>query len=963
MRIIKRAVAFLISAVMLISAAISAGAVTVVKDGREYMLRSRTPTVGDINVLMIRLGFADYSADHAEDPADSEETLLSYFDGSQDSVNGFYETSSYGKLRLHCDSVYTYNAQYTRDDYDGEYARFTIDDLLDEALAALDEKIDYDAYDSDGDGYFDFLCFDFAGPMGNWAETWWPHVSYNGKASAGGKQATTYTLIRGDSHTFMHEFGHILGAADYYSYDRSLTDPLRTFDMMSSNDSDHCGFNKWLYGWLEEDDIAFVDRESGGMSVKLSPIESPLGGGKKIAVVAPSFSDDTRFLDEFFLVEYDSGEGNNKQVFEKYELEPGFRIFHVNAKAEYNDETGEAVFLKNNDAYRLNLIHSVKDENDDPALIGATERMFFREGDSLTPEGYPNTGFAAEAVYNGRFTGISFTDFVTGDEPSFKVSFSDEEIRQPDPELTLECESLDSEIRMSLTSDYPLVQKRKVADDYEAPYMIDPEGTKLILDISSRYGSATRFDIVYKNASPIVQPDTVYTLVIPEGYFISGYEQAVPEFRREIKTDSFIPLVPVERYSAEETGKRISNIFPVTDGSYGRIVLDARTAQCVFYEFNLNGEEIARDIFTAPEYHAGAKFLMGCKAYRLSDGAFAFCVYTLDNNYFTRIDRSGRMLSETFTLSDDAVKGYAGNVQEIEFVPFKNGLCKLLTGERFDSAILLTIDFERGAQISQADPNEVVIPLGSDHYIRKWYHDGSQHLHVFDSSDTQTADISTERLFLGAFLKDGKIGVLTRLIDYVDDKRVSTVHFETYDFSGNRLSDQDITENAGYLLDAFQLSGISVTESGYFLVASDDFSEKITVSACDSEWNKLGEFSFARNTDLIFTGECGLSAAYQYFEEEAEAARVVSRFNIGRFDLLPKRRILGDADGDGKVTILDGAYIQRYLADLEIPFEMDAATADTDGDGSVTVADATCIQKWLAALPTAHGIGNSIRED
>ena len=59
----KRMIAVLVALMLMIPAIVQAGAITVEKDGRECILRSPTPTTGDINVLMIRLGFADYSAD------------------------------------------------------------------------------------------------------------------------------------------------------------------------------------------------------------------------------------------------------------------------------------------------------------------------------------------------------------------------------------------------------------------------------------------------------------------------------------------------------------------------------------------------------------------------------------------------------------------------------------------------------------------------------------------------------------------------------------------------------------------------------------------------------------------------------------------------------------------------------------------------------------------------------------
>lgn len=61
--------------------------------------------------------------------------------------------------------------------------------------------------------------------------------------------------------------------------------------------------------------------------------------------------------------------------------------------------------------------------------------------------------------------------------------------------------------------------------------------------------------------------------------------------------------------------------------------------------------------------------------------------------------------------------------------------------------------------------------------------------------------------------------------------------------------------------------------------------------------------------------------------------------------------IIGDADGDGEITIVDATAIQRYLALL--PNEnFDKTAADIYGDGEITILDATAIQRWLAALPS-----------
>ena len=69
--------------------------------------------------------------------------------------------------------------------------------------------------------------------------------------------------------------------------------------------------------------------------------------------------------------------------------------------------------------------------------------------------------------------------------------------------------------------------------------------------------------------------------------------------------------------------------------------------------------------------------------------------------------------------------------------------------------------------------------------------------------------------------------------------------------------------------------------------------------------------------------------------------------------------ILGDADGDGVVTIVDATAIQRHLADIEVASYFEAA-ADVDGDGIVTIIDATGIQRWLAGFSGPEDIGKTV---
>lgn len=70
--------------------------------------------------------------------------------------------------------------------------------------------------------------------------------------------------------------------------------------------------------------------------------------------------------------------------------------------------------------------------------------------------------------------------------------------------------------------------------------------------------------------------------------------------------------------------------------------------------------------------------------------------------------------------------------------------------------------------------------------------------------------------------------------------------------------------------------------------------------------------------------------------------------------------ILGDADGDGEVTVFDATMIQRTIASIG-DLEINEAAADADEDGEVTVLDASYIQRWLSNIPSNDHIGKPIQ--
>ena len=70
--------------------------------------------------------------------------------------------------------------------------------------------------------------------------------------------------------------------------------------------------------------------------------------------------------------------------------------------------------------------------------------------------------------------------------------------------------------------------------------------------------------------------------------------------------------------------------------------------------------------------------------------------------------------------------------------------------------------------------------------------------------------------------------------------------------------------------------------------------------------------------------------------------------------------ILGDADGDGDVTILDATAVQRYLAQFSLEFPAIAEKCgDINGDG-IDIMDATAIQRYLARYTVDYPIDQTM---
>ena len=108
--------------------------------------------------------------------------------------------------------------------------------------------------------------------------------------------------------------------------------------------------------------------------------------------------------------------------------------------------------------------------------------------------------------------------------------------------------------------------------------------------------------------------------------------------------------------------------------------------------------------------------------------------------------------------------------------------------------------------------------------------------------------------------------------------------------------------------------------------------------------------------------EAGVSNVVYLYEEEATPPTQPTQPTVQPPTSAPgSGKLMGDADDDDEVTVLDATRIQRVLADLEQKGQYYNIVGDVDQDGDVTILDATAIQRWLADLPTPAGYKINVR--
>lgn len=237
-----------------------------------------TPSInshGDINVLVVPTWLKDSATQVSTTDKDKikKDIETAYFGTSEDtgweSVSTYYKKASYGRVNM----TGKVTDWFTPDTNARTISESGVDILVKKAANWYKENNnDIKQYDKNGDGYIDCLCLIYAFPNSYnnndalWAYTYWlqesslrntsnpgPNTyfwaSYDFMYSSGGGDNSHCEI---DTHTYIHEMGHVFGLDDYYDYAASSSytnSPAGGFSMQDCNVGDHDPLSKMMLGW------------------------------------------------------------------------------------------------------------------------------------------------------------------------------------------------------------------------------------------------------------------------------------------------------------------------------------------------------------------------------------------------------------------------------------------------------------------------------------------------------------------------------------------------------------------------------------------------------------------------------------------------------------------------------------------------------------------------------------------
>ena len=352
---------------------------------------SCTPSIGQANLLVIPIWFTDSTnyIDKSKKEQVRQDINDVYFGNNEDtgwrSVKTFYEEESLGALTINgkvsewyeCNMLISQMAIDPATETNGAPRTTGLVKTATDWYFTNHLSDSRTNYDQDGDGYLDGVILIYGAPdyatynrssyTNLWAYCFWiqdPSVqnpskpgvnvffwaSYDfmySKTTAATRAGHSYgagdnTACILDSHTYIHETGHMFGLEDYYDYSEDKLQPAGAFSMQDHNVGSHDPFSSFALGWGK----AYVPIETTTIDLK------PFVTSGEMIILSPQWNEYNSPFDEYLILEYYSPQGlNEHDVLHKYmqssgknypngSVINGIRLWHVDARLLYTT-TGE----------------------------------------------------------------------------------------------------------------------------------------------------------------------------------------------------------------------------------------------------------------------------------------------------------------------------------------------------------------------------------------------------------------------------------------------------------------------------------------------------------------------------------------------------------------------------------------------------------------------------------------------
>ena len=380
------------------------------------------PTLSTANsnpaVLVVPVEFSDVTAASKGYTTDNIRKIWTGSTGATDyySVRDYYYQSSYGQLDLDITvldewftpehpSTYYLNAKI---DYYGEKIDGGDQLIIDEILAYYESRMDLSKFDSDGNDAIDAIVLintldinsDENASVMQWAYRYWnvytddqgSYYEYDG-VSANDYLWAPYSFMHEsydasdnvsyddtsvlNPYTFIHEFGHVLGADDYYDTSYSTeVGPMAGCDVMDGMTGDHNAYTKFNYGWLTHSRLVVAES-----SITLT-LEDFSKNGDTI-ILANNWDEALGAYQEYYILVYYKNVGLNGGDNAGYFARDGVVVYHVNASLCSETEDGETYY----DVYNNNTDPSDEYGTQDNLIeyVLSTEGTYtYAVGDSIS---------------------------------------------------------------------------------------------------------------------------------------------------------------------------------------------------------------------------------------------------------------------------------------------------------------------------------------------------------------------------------------------------------------------------------------------------------------------------------------------------------------------------------------------------------------------------------------------------